>query len=376
MSPCDFLTLVETTTENSDLNTVFGMPTWLCWVVIGICLLISGLFSASENSFSNCNKYHFKVLANEGNFTAKIIVKLVEKFDNTLITVLIANNIVQTFMSFLSAMLFYNLCEIYGLGSGVEAVLSTVVMALLVYVVSDTVPKIVSKEIPNRMVYVLCYTVFIMGIILYPIGIIFKGILTLVHKIFKIKDENILTKEDFIMSADEAINDENADEEDKDEEQEDLFEPNELRMLNRAFNFDMISAKDVLTPLDKMFALDINGLTVQKLNDVILKTTYSRIPIYDETIDDIIGILTVKTYFREVTLDPHLEIRSVLNQPLYIEENMKVDDIFKMFNREKTHIAIVKKDNKVIGMVTMEDVLEELVGNISENRVNLIGEKK
>lgn len=138
----------------------------------------------------------------------------------------------------------------------------------------------------------------------------------------------------------------------------------------------MISARDVLTPLDKIFALDINGLTVQKLNDVILKTTYSRIPIYDETIDDIIGILTVKTYFREVTLDPHLEIRSVLNQPLYIDENMKVDDIFKMFNKEKTHIAIVRKDNKVIGMVTMEDVLEELVGNISENRVNLIGEKK
>ena len=370
MSPSD-LSILTSTTE--PLTTVWGMPDYVCWIIIAICLLISGIFSASENSFSNCNKYHFKVLADEGKLTAKIIVRLVEKFDNTLVTVLVGNNIVQTFMTYLSAMLFYNLCINYGLGSGVEAILSTVVMALLIYIISDTVPKIISKQIPNKLVYVLAYPIFIIGVILSPISLIFKLILKAVHKIFKIKEENILTKDDFILQADEAvIEDENAEE---DEEKEDeFFEPNELQLLNRAFYFDSIYVKEVLTPREKIFAVDINGLTCEKLNKIILDTTFSRIPVYDEEIDDIIGILTVKNYFKEYSKDPHLEIRSVLSKPLFVDYGAKVDDIFRSFNREKKHIAIVKDGDKVVGMITMEDVLEELVGEINEKKTNILKE--
>ncbi len=370
MSPSD-LSVLTSTTES--LTTIWGMPDYVCWIIIAICLLISGIFSASENSFSNCNKYHFKVLADEGKLTAKIIVRLVEKFDNTLVTVLVGNNIVQTFMTYLSAMLFYNLCINYGLGSGVEAILSTVVMALLIYIISDTVPKIISKQIPNKLVYVLAYPIFTIGIILSPISLIFKLILKAVHKIFKIKEENILTKDDFILQADEAvIEDENAEE---DEEKEDeFFEPNELQLLNRAFYFDSIYVKEVLTPREKIFAVDINGLTCEKLNKIILDTTFSRIPVYDEEIDDIIGILTVKNYFKEYSKDPHLEIRSVLSKPLFVDYGAKVDDIFRSFNREKKHIAIVKDGDKVVGMITMEDVLEELVGEINEKKTNILKE--
>ena len=372
MSPSDIDIFLLTST-NQSLNTIWGMPDYVCWIIIGICLLISGVFSASENSFSNCNKYHFKVLADEGKLTAKIIVRLVEKFDNTLVTVLVGNNIVQTFMTYLSAMLFYNLCINYGLGSGVEAILSTVVMALLIYIISDTVPKIISKQIPNKLVYVLAYPIFTIGIILSPISLIFKLILKAVHKIFKIKEENILTKDDFILQADEAvIEDENAEE---DEEKEDeFFEPNELQLLNRAFYFDSIYVKEVLTPREKIFAVDINGLTCEKLNKIILDTTFSRIPVYDEEIDDIIGILTVKNYFKEYSKDPHLEIRSVLSKPLFVDYDAKVDDIFRSFNREKKHIAIVKDGDKVVGMITMEDVLEELVGEINEKKTNILKE--
>ena len=372
MDPYSNFNLFLSNTTQVD-ETVYGMPTWAAWLIIAILLIVSGVFSASENAFSNCNKYHFKVLADEGKLTAKIIVKLVEKFDNTLVTVLVGNNIVQTFMTYLSAMLFYNLCINYGLGSGVEAILSTVVMALLIYIISDTVPKIISKQIPNKLVYVLAYPIFTIGIILSPISLIFKLILKAVHKIFKIKEENILTKDDFILQADEAvIEDENAEE---DEEKEDeFFEPNELQLLNRAFYFDSIYVKEVLTPREKIFAVDVNGLTCEKLNKIILDTTFSRIPIYDEEIDDIIGILTVKNYFKEYSKDPHLEIRSVLSKPLFVDYGAKVDDIFRSFNREKKHIAIVKDGDKVVGMITMEDVLEELVGEINEKKTNILKE--
>ena len=372
MSPSDIDIFLLTST-NQSLNTIWGMPDYVCWIIIGICLLISGVFSASENSFSNCNKYHFKVLADEGKLTAKIIVRLVEKFDNTLVTVLVGNNIVQTFMTYLSAMLFYNLCVIYGLGSGVEAVLSTVVMALLIYIVSDTVPKIISKQIPNKLVYVLAYPIFIIGIILSPISLIFKLILKAVHKIFKIKEDNILTKDDFILQADEAVSEDENFEEDENKEDE-FFEPNELQLLNRAFYFDSIYVKEVLTPREKIFGVDINGLTCDKLNAIILDTTFSRIPVYDGDIDNIIGILTVKNYFKEYTQDPHLDIRSVLSRPLFVDYSAKVDEIFRSFNREKKHIAIVKDNDKVVGMITMEDVLEELVGEINEKKTNILKE--
>lgn len=371
MSPSSIEILVESIDQPS-VNKIWGMPDYFWWIIIVICLFISALFSASENAFSNCNKYHFKVLADEGKITAKIIVKLVEKFDNTLITILVGNNIVQTFMSYLSAMIFYNICNANGL-AGLEAIISTIVMAILVYVVSDTVPKIISKEIPNKLVYVLAYPVYLIGLLLSPISIFFKGILTAVHKLFKIKEDNILTKEDFILQADEAVvEDENEDDEEKEEEE--LFEPNELQLLNRAFYFDSIYVKEVLTPREKILAVDINGLTYEKLNKIILDTTFSRIPVYDGSIDNIIGILTVKNYFKEYTKDPHLEIRGVLSKPLFVDYSAKVDDIFRSFNKEKKHIAIVKKDGKVVGMITMEDVLEELVGEINEKKTNILKE--
>ena len=362
MSPSDYFTLLKI----SELK-VWGMPLWLSILVIVICLFISAIFSASENAFSNCNKYHFKVLAEEGKFLPKLILRLIEKFDNTLITILISNNIVQTLMSFLSAMIFYNICNYYMLGDGVEAFLSTVVMAFLIYVISDTVPKILSKEFPNKLAYVLVLPVYSMYIILYPIILVFKFILFLVHKIFRIKDENILTKEEFIDIADEAV----VEEENK-ENSEELFEDNELKILKRAFYFDSIHVSEVLTPREKIFALDINGLTTEKLNKIILETTYSRIPVYDEDLDHIVGILVIKNYFKEYSKDKHLDIRSILTKPLFVNKNQKVDDIFKAFNKEKKHIAIVLENEKVIGMITMEDVLEELVGEINEKRVNLI----
>lgn len=336
--------------------TVFGMPSWLCWVIIGVLLLVSGLFSASENAFSNCNKYHFKVKADQGSVTAKIIVRLTEKFEDTLVSVLVANNIVQTLMSFISATLFYYLVQGTGLAN-YEAIISTVVMALLVYIVSDTVPKILSKAIPNRMVILLAWPDFIISILLFPIIIIFRLILKGVHKVFKIKDENMLTKEDFIEKADEAISDE-----DVNNETEQLFEPNEMNMIKRAFSFDTIETSHIFVPLDKIEMIDIEGLTNKQLNQIIMNSNRSRFPIYEGKRNNIVGILSVNNYFREYAEDPHLEIRSVISQPLFVLDTMKVDGVFEEINKEKVHMAIVKNNNdEIIGMVTMEDILDELV---------------
>lgn len=356
----DPLSSITTYTNNVG---VFGMPDWLVWIIIAILLLVSGLFSASENAFSNCNKYHFKVLADEGNLTAKIIVRLTEKFEDTLVSVLVGNNIVQTVMSFLSAVLFYNLCRYYGLGESVEAILSTVVMASLVYIVSDTVPKILSKAIPNRMVVILAWPDFILSIILFPLILIFRLILKLVHKIFKIKDEPLLSKEDFLEKVDEAILTV-----DVTNEEEQLFEENELKIISNAFAFDKVKVSQVLTPKDKIVSISSDDLNVKKINEIIMNSIYSRFPVYEDEKDNIIGILSVNTYFKEFATDEHLDIRSIIIHPVFVNENQSVKEIFDELNKEKVHIGIVKNDKgEMVGMITMEDILDELVG---ENSIN------
>lgn len=357
--------LTETVSSTQDYSTVWGMPSWVAWLIIAILLLVSGLFSASENAYSNCNKYHFKNLASKGKLTAKLICWLIDKFDNTLITVLVGNNIVQTLMSFLSAILFYNLCAYYGLGSGVEAILSTVVMAFLVYIISDTCPKILSKAIPNRMAYILAYPVGFTFIILWPVIMIFKGILWLVYKIFRIKDDNLLSKEDLLHSADVAINDEVS----EDEPEEQLFESDEKELLDNALTFDTIKVKDVYTPMDKVLSISIDNLTINRVNQIITNTKYSRIPVYDEDETNIVGILVVKTYFEEYTKDNHLDIRSILIDPIFVDVNDPIDDVFKWLNKEKTHLAIVTDNKKMVGIISMEDILEELVEDIDEKPV-------
>lgn len=347
--------------STNELLGAFGMPFWASWLVIVVLLLVSGLFSASENAFSNCNKYHFKVLADEGKITPKIIVRLTDKFESTLVSVLVGNNIVQTLISTISAILFYNICQANNWGESIEVILSTVVVAFAVYVISDTCPKILSKAIPNKMVYILAWPDFIFSIILFPVILIFKGILTLVHKMFKIREDNILTKEDFIEKADEAVTDENIN-----QEEEQLFKPEEMKIFDRAFIFDQIKVEQVLTPKEKIVSFDINQLTNKVLNSLIMSSKFSRFPIYDEDKDNIIGILSVNTYFKEYNEDPHLDIRSILLEPLFFNKDAKVKEIFEKLNEEKVHIGLVRDEQgKLVGMVTMEDILEELIGETS-----------
>lgn len=360
--PCLILT-----NSNQSIWTlsVWGMPLYLAVIIICILLLISGLYSASENAFSNCNKYHFQSLANKGDRTSKLITRLVDHFDNTLITILVGNNIIQTLMSFLSAIIFYNICTAFSIG-GLESILSTVVMGVLVYLISDTVPKILSKAMPNKMAKFLAYPICFTEIILFPVIFIFRMVLKLVHKLFKIKDENLLTKEDILYSVDEAINDETPIEQDEDENEERLFEKDEKVIVNNIFNFDKKKVEKVYTPKEKVFSLNVKSLTIEKVNEAISKHPYSRIPVFENRKSNIIGILIVKNYCEEFIKDPHLNIQSILEKPIYIDINEEVDDAFQIMNNEMVHLAIVVKDNVYQGIISMQDTLEELVQDIDE----------
>lgn len=345
---------------------IWGMPEWVCWVLIGVLLVFTGMFAASENAFSNCNKYHFRAEADKGNRTAKLITKLVDKFDNTLVTILVSSNTVATIMSYLSAMLWYNIAQANNWGDGLEAVMSTVVMGFFFYVISDTIPKVISKSIPDQMAVIMAYPITFLQYLLFPIVLIFRGLLFLVHKAFHLKDENLLSKEDLLHQVKEAVNEETVVPEEE-KKPDKLFEKDETVLMDHVFSFDQKRVRQVYTPIEKVFAIDMEGLTAEKLNQEVQKTEYNRIPIYEEKKENIIGILVFKIYFEKYIKDPHLSIPSVLEKVVYLEADMNLDDAFEKLNSEKVHLGVVKDQGKVVGIISMTDILEELVDDISED---------
>lgn len=336
-----------------------NIPPYFIVVIVILCLIASFVFTAAENALTNCDIYHFKVKAEDGNNTAKFIYKLANKFDDSLVTVLVGNNASQALLSNVAAIFFLSMSNNFKWPDGIESIISTIVVTLVLYLFTDFLPKIISKAYPNQTIKFVVYPVYFFYILFFPIIIIFRGFLKIIKKITKNKEDLSITKEEFIDKADEADNQ--------------VLEEDEKQILNRAFYFGQISVNQVLTPKNKIFSLNIDELTTAKLNKILLSINYSRIPIYEDSPDNIIGILTIRTYFKEYIKDNHLDIRGVLIEPIRVKETDKVDDIFSLFNDEKTHIAFVYDDKECfIGMITMEDVLEELVGDINEKQTTSI----
>ena len=327
---------------------------WLYILLIVLLLVASAFFSLTETAFAAMNQFRMKVKADEGSKPAKLVVKIHEKYDRTLIATLIGNNIVAILASVISTVLFLMLLRIYGVSDEVISVIATVVTTLLFYLFGDTIPKLIAKALPDKAAMFSSYIIYGFSIILFPVIIIFQGVIWVVYKVFRFKEKPTLTRDDFTNIV-ESI------------EEEGLIEENESDIIYASFDFVDTSVKEVLTPRAKMFAIDLQGLTHEKLNQYLLETNYSRIPIYRGNINNIVGILHVKTYLHKYLKNRDIAIESTLQKPYFVTTQIMMDEMIEGFKRSHTHIAIVRgSKDTVLGMVTMEDVLEELVGDINE----------
>ena len=326
----------------------------LSWVIIGVCVLAHFFFSAGETALACANRFKMQVEADEGKRAAKLVLKVCEKYDRALITVLIGSNIVAILASAICTVLFYNLFSSSGLMDETISLLASIIISLLIYIIGDALPKTIARSIPDTISKLFVYPIFGLMILLFPITIVFEGLTKLIEKIFRVKEEVHFDEEDF-ENVVENITDEGVIE----EEQSDIIQS--------ALDFADTNVKEVLTPRNKIFAIDLKDLTKEKVNQIILDTNYSRIPVYNGNLDNLIGVLHVKTYLEAYLRNPNISVRKHLQKPYFVSSNIMIDDLFNGFKRHHTHIAIVRdKNKKVIGMVTMDDVLEELVSDISE----------
>lgn len=321
-------------------------PNIIYAVAIVICIILSALFSSIETAVSFTNTIRMKHAADNGNKKAKTALYIFEHFDKALTAILICNNVVNLGCSSLATVLCMNL-----LGD-VGAAVSTGVTTLLVLTFGEILPKCLAKEHSEKFVYALGGFLKALMIILTPIIFIFVQIKKIALKIVGEKEEEPEVTEDELKSLVETI------------EEQGVLEESESEMVQSVLDFDEKTVIEILTPRVDVSAIDIDD-DLDKITESIFENRYSRVPVYKDTIDNIVGILHTRDFLEELAKNETPDINTLIQPAYFIFNTQKLSNILNEFKRKKLHIAIVTDEyGGTLGIVTMEDLIEEIVGDI------------
>ena len=328
------------------------MTIFLVAAGIVLCLIGSAFFSASEMAYSSCSALRLENLEEEGSRPAKTARFILDHFDDTLSTILIGNNLVNIASSSLASVL---LMLLLGTKAGEQyAWASTAVMTVLVIICGETIPKITAKKNANRFALSFAFPVRVLMILLAPVVWIVVKLIHLLTLPFKGTEE----EEDPEAAVEELQNiiETAEDEEVLDEERSEL--------VRSAIDFSDIMASEVMTARVDVYAIDIED-DWEKILAQVDESPYSRLPVYQESIDNIIGVLYLNHFLKALTETDHTDIRSLLMPPVYIYKTMKLPDVLNRLRKAKQHLAIVSDEyGGTLGVVSMEDVMEQIVGEI------------
>lgn len=328
-------------------------------LIIVIMVICSAFFSGSEISFNASNKIRLKKRADDGEKAAKLAYKVNERFTEALSAILIGNNLANIAASTAATLIFTNVLADVKIDDGVKStlitVLSTALMTLLILIFGEITPKIIAKQHADFLVYKVAYPVRIVWIILFPVVKLVMLLVNLLRKIWgKDKAENEPTvSEEELASIIETVEEEGVINEDKSE------------LLQSTLEFPDTSIEEIMTPRTDLVSLDIND-SFKKNVAIISSSRFSRLPVYDDSADNIVGILSLNRFYREaVDHDGEFDLRSVLLKPVYLHKTMKLPAALKLMREKQTHIAVVTDEfGGTMGIVSLEDILEELVGDI------------
>ncbi|MCI9475315.1 hemolysin family protein [Anaerovoracaceae bacterium 41-7] len=312
--------------------------------IIVIFVVLSAYFSATETAFTSLNRIRLKNLAGDGDKRAKRVLELESKYDNLLSTILIGNNIVNIGMTAVATALFLELTPQYG------ATLSTVVVTVVVLIFGEISPKSLAKESPESFAMFSSGFINVLMVILTPINFVFSQWKKLLAKIFKVVDNRGITEDELLTIVEEA-------------ETEGNLAAEQSELIQNAIEFNELEAWDVLTPRVDIKAIEIDS-TKKDVAKMFMETGYSRLPVYEDDLDKILGVLNQKDFHNYIS-GSKKTISDYVKPVVYVAGSMKAADLLKKLQVNKTHIAIIVDEyGGTAGLVTMEDIIEELVGDI------------
>ena len=329
--------------------------------IILLCVVMSAYFSATETAFNTFNKIRVKNLAEKGNKRAARALELAENYDTLISTILIGNNIVNILAASLATLYFTNLLA-GGSAAQFATTISTAVMTLIVLTFGEISPKTLAKQSPDKFVIFATPVISALVIIFKPLSFIFKQLQNLLSKIFKSDEDQGMTEEELISIIEEA-----AEEGDLDEE--------ETTLIKSAIEFNELEVGDIFTPRIDITAVR-SDITKEELAKVFTESGYSRIPIYDDDLDNIHGIVYYKDFFSDVQLTD-MAIADIVKPVMYVAKTQKINDVLKDLQEKQMHLAVVTDEyGSTAGIVTLEDILEEIVGEIWDEHDEIIEEIK
>ncbi len=324
-------------------------------IIIVCCIIMSAYFSATETAFSSLNRVRMKSLAEKGNKRAALVLRLSENYDSLLSTILIGNNIVNITSTSVATVLFVRL-----LGEERGSSLSTLVMTIVVLIFGEVSPKSLAKEVPENFALFSAPILRVLVIILSPANFLFGQWKKLLSLIFKFSRESGITEEELLIMVEEAKQDGGIDEQ-------------EGTLIRSAIEFSDLTAEDVLTPRIDVAAVPADA-TQEEIADIFTETGFSRLPVYRENVDNIVGIIYQKDFYNQI-YHTERKLEEIIRPALFIAMGKKVGQLLKELQQKKMHIAVVLDEfGGTAGIVTLEDILEELVGEIWDEHDKVVQE--
>jgi putative hemolysin len=326
-----------------------------------ILLLLSALFSASETAFFSVNKILHKKLKSENSHAARRVIRLLVHPRRLLITILISNTLVNVTAASIAAMMVLQFCETIGIDVNVAILINVVTTTFLILIIGEITPKLLAIKHPDRLAKNL--SLFIAGayIVLFPVSILFDKLMELLTTIFRFKEhekERLLDVDEFHTLLEIG-------------EEQGALEEDEKEMLHSIFEFGDTSVREIMIPRTDVVCVP-DDVTFDELIGVIKKLGHTRIPVYSETIDAIQGILNAKDLLPLISQSvSDFNILKLVRPAIYVPESKKIDDLLRLFQKQRQHMAIVVDEyGGTSGIVTLEDIIEEIVGEIHDEYDN------
>ena len=321
----------------------------ILWFALFLCIFLSAFFSATETAFSASNRVRLKTVEGRKKERAQMALKLLEKYDSLLTAVLIGNNAVNIAGTAIATVLFTSYL-MKGQPDGAAATAASVMMTVLILFLGEVGPKTLAKQQPEKFAMAVSPIMRVLVVILKPLDLLFSLWRKLLSKLIRPEPEETQIEEELMTMIDEA-------------QTEGDIEEDEGELIRSAIEFNDQNAADIMTPRVDVTAIE-DTATAEEAAELFRKTWYSRIPVYHEDLDHIVGILNEKDFYK-MTHDGCDRITDIMKEPVFSPASLSISNLLKQFRTAKTHLVILLDEfGGTEGIVTMEDVLEELVGEI------------
>lgn len=325
-------------------------------MILIFLVLMSAYFSASETAFSALNRIRLKNLANSNNKKAKAALALSQNYDVLLSTILIGNNIVNIAAASIGTVIFTK----YFQSAGVA--ISTFVMTLIILIFSEISPKSLAKESPEKFAMWATPGLKVLIFLFTPFNLFFMSWKKLLSLIFKVDDDRSITEEELLTIIDEAQN-------------EGGIDAQERELIRSAIEFNDLDVNDVLTPRVNVLAIDL-AYSDEQISSLFVESGYSRMPVYETSIDDIIGVIHEKNFHHYLhSSGTKQSVREIIKPVIWATATTKISNLLKLLQTTKSHMAVITDEyGGTAGIVTLEDILEELVGEIWDEHDEIVEE--